>query len=100
METVYDDNERIVEVDECNETVAYQVGNTTIYCTMEEKYYLNRIHAIYKQYMKDHPNEIDDIDEVWEYILNNLTFKKKHLTDNIRDIFNENLNAFSASVNI
>lgn len=96
METVYDDNERIAELDECNEVVPYEVGDTTIYCTMDEKYYLHRIHMIYRRYLKEHPNQIDeDITDVWEFIINNLTFKKKYLTDNIREIFNENIVAFS-----
>ncbi len=97
METVYDDNEYIAEQDECNEIVAYEVGNTVIYCTLDEKYYLNRLHAIYKAYLKEYPNQIDDIDDMWEYIIKNLTFKKKYLTDNIRKLFNENLTQFAVT---
>jgi len=50
---------------------------------------------VYQKYMKKHPGNIDDLDEVWEYILDNLPFKKKELTDRIIDLFKDNLEAFS-----
>lgn len=35
--------------------------------------------------------DITDFDEVWDYILENLPFKRKHLTDNVVKLFKNNL---------
>lgn len=95
METIIDEDEYIGEAEHHNEVVGYVISNTTIFCTPDEMYYLKKIHKVYKRYIKDNPNQIDDIDEVWEYILENLPFKKKYLTENIINLFKDNLEAFS-----
>ena len=95
METIIDDDEYIGEPEHLNETVGYELGNTTIFCTVEEMYYLKKLRKVYKRYLKDNPSSIDDIDEVWAYILEHLPFKKKFLTDNIISLFKDNMEAFS-----
>lgn len=95
METIIDDSEYIGEAEHSDEVVGYKVGNKVIFCTIDEMYYLNKMSKVYKRYMKEHPNEIDDTNEVWEYVLENLPFKKKLLTDNIINLFKNNLEAFS-----
>lgn len=95
METLFDESNYIGEPELLSDTVAYNVGNSTIFCTADEMYYLNKIRDVYHVYIKDHPNTIDDVDEVWEYIMDHLPFKKKDLTDNIINIFKDNLEAFS-----
>jgi hypothetical protein len=95
METIFDDSNYIGEPESSTEIIEYNVGDTTIFCTLDEKYYLNKLHEVYKMYMKEHPNEIDDLDEVWEYIIDHLPFKKKELTDDIINMFKDNLEAFS-----
>ena len=95
METIIDEENYIGEPEHCDEVVGYKVGNSMIFCTPDEKYYLNKMHNVYRKYIRKHPNDIDDVDEVWDYIIENLPFKKKFLTDNIIKIFKENLEAFS-----
>lgn len=95
METIDDEDNFIGEPDHESEIVAYAVGNSVLFCTPDEMYYLRKIRKVYHRYIKNHPNEIDDIDEIWDYILENLPFKKKHLTDNIIKLFKNNLEAFA-----
>lgn len=95
METSYDNDEFIGEPEHRTEIVAYEVGDTTIFCTVEEMYYLKKLRKVYHQYLKEHPNTIDDIDEVWDYIMEHLPFKKRFLTDKIVDLFRNNAAAFS-----
>jgi len=95
METIIDEDEYIGEPEHLTETIGYEVGHTTIFCTPDEMYYLKKLHKVYKKYMKENPNQIDDLDEVWDYIMENLPFKKKYLTDNIITMFKDNLEAFS-----
>lgn len=95
METIIDEDEFIGEPEHLNEIIGFKVSNAMIFCTADEMYYLKKMHKVYKRYIRDHPNDIDDMDEVWDYILEHLPFKKKHLTDNIIKIFKENLEAFS-----
>lgn len=95
METIINEDEYIGEPEHETEIVGYNVGNTTIFCTPDEMYYLKKMHKTYKKYMKENPNTIDEVDDVWDYIIENLPFKKKYLTDNIIKIFKENLEAFS-----
>ena len=95
METIIDEDEYIGEPEHLTETVGYVVGNSTIFCTPDEMYYLKKMHKVYKKYIKENPNQIDDVDEVWEYIMDNLPFKKKNLTENIINLFKDNLEAFS-----
>ena len=95
METIIDDDEYIGEPEHLNETVGYELGNSTIFCTVEEMYYLKKLRKVYKRYLRDNPSSIDDTDEVWAYILEHLPFKKKFLTDNIISLFKDNMEAFS-----
>lgn len=95
METITDDSEFIGEPEHLQETIGYKVGNRVIFCTIDEMYYLKKMQSVYKRYIHDHPNDIDDVEEVWDYILENLPFKKKNLTDNIINLFKDNLEAFA-----
>lgn len=94
METIFDEDEFIGEPEYADTTIGYEVGNTTIFCTIDEMYYLKKLQKVYKRYLKEHPKTIDDADEVWDYIMEHLPFKKKHLTDHIIELFRNNLEAF------
>lgn len=95
METILDEDNFIGEPEHLTDIVGYKVGNACIFCTIDEMYYLKKLRRTYKSYLKSHPNEIDDMDNVWEYLEKNLPFKKKHLTPHIMDLFRENMEAFS-----
>lgn len=95
METIINDDEFIGEPEHDTDIVAYTIRNSVIFCTPNEMYYLKKISNLYKYYIKDNPGGIDDIDEVWEYIMDNLPFKKKYLTDAIISLFKNNLEAFT-----
>lgn len=95
MSTVTDETNFIGEPEDNENVVGYQVGNATIFCTPDEMYYLGKLGKVYKRYLKENPNTIDDEDEVWDYIMENLPFKKKDLTDNIIDTFKHNMEAFA-----
>lgn len=95
MKTVYDDYEIIGVPEDHEATVGYTVGHSVIFCTPDQKYYLDKLQKTYKRYMKEHPNSIDDVDYLWDYILENLPFKQKHLTEEIEDLFKNNIEAFS-----
>ena len=95
METIINEDNYIGEPEHLSEIVGYKVNNSMIFCTPDEMYYLNKLHEVYRMYMKEYPNNIDDIDEVWDYIIGHLPFKKKDLTDNIVNLFKENFEAFS-----
>ena len=95
METILDESEFIGEPEHDHEIVAYTIRNSIIFCTPNEMYYLRKLSKLYKAYNKDRLNSIDDITEIWDYIIENLPFKKKYLTDNIINLFQNNLEAFS-----
>ena len=95
METVHDEDEFIIEPEHREEIVELKVGHAYIMCTVEEKYYLKKLHKVYKKYMKEHPNRIANIDDVMEYIMEHLPFKKKYLTEHIVEIFKNNLTHFA-----
>lgn len=95
MKTIYDDKNFIGEPEHLNQEIGYQIGSYVIFCTAEEMFYLDKLHKIYKDYMKENPNGIYDLDEVWDYIVERIPFKKKHLTDRIIQLFKDNLEAFS-----
>jgi len=95
METVLSDDEFIGEPEHDIEVVAYTIRNSVIFCTPNEMYYLKKLSKLYKYYIKDRPNSIDDIDEIWDFMMDNIPFKKKYLTDNIINLFKNNLEAFS-----
>jgi len=98
MKTIIDDSEFIGEAEHSEEEVSLKLGSSIIICTREEEYYLLKMYKVYQKYIKENPNQIDDLDEVWEYVLEHLPFKKKHLTDNIIKIFKDNLNLFSREI--
>ena len=58
-------------------------------------YYLKKLQKVYHRYLKENPSSIDDVDEVWDYIMDNLPFSKKLLTERMIDLFKDNLEAFS-----
>lgn len=95
METIINEDDYIGEPEHSSEIVGYKVGNSMLFCTPDEMYYLIKLKGVYKYYIKEHPNDIDDLDEVWDYIIEHLPFKKKLLTDNIINLFKNNLDAFS-----
>lgn len=95
METIINEDDYIGEPEHSSEIVGYKVGNAMIFCTPDEMYYLIKLKGVYRYYIKEHPNDIDDLDEVWDYIIEHLPFKKKLLTDNIINLFKNNLDAFS-----
>lgn len=95
MKTVIDEDNYIGEKEHSDEVVSYEIGGYTMFCTVDEIYYLKKLHKVYKRYLKEHPNSIDDIDDVWNYIIENLPFKKKFLTDNIVSLFKDNIEAFA-----
>lgn len=97
METVYDEDEFIGEPEHETEVIGFKVGNSVIFCTINEMYYLNKLRKVYKRYIKSNPNMIDDSDEVWSYIMENLPFKKKDLTDSIVKLFRDNMESFAVS---
>ena len=94
METIIDDSEQIGEPEDDEEVIGYKVGTAMIFCTPNEWYYLRKLRKVYKRYIRENPNQIDDMDELWDYIITNLPFKKKDLTDNITRLFLDNLDAF------
>ena len=95
METVVDDSEFIGEPEHDEMEVVYNVRNHVIVCSPNEMYYINKLAKLYKRYRKDNPSSVYELDEIWEYIMKNLPFKKKYLTDKITDLFRDNLEAFS-----
>lgn len=95
-QTIINEDNYIGEPEHMTEVVGYQVGDSMLFCTPNEMYYLNKMHAVYKRYMKDNPNTIDDIEDIWEYIMDNLPFDKEDLTDNIIKLFKDNIEAFSS----
>ena len=94
METVIDDDEFIGEPEHDEMTVAYELKNRTLICTVNELYYLKKLGKLYRKWLKERPNTIDDSDELMDYIMKNLPFKKKYLTDNILNMFKDNLEGF------
>ena len=95
METIINDDEFIGEPEHDTEVVAYTVRNHVIFCTPNEMYYLKKLSKLYKYYIKDNPGSIDDLEEVWDWMMENLPFKKKYLTDSIINLFKNNLEAFT-----
>ena len=91
IETVLNEDDYIGEDEDNHEIVAYTVKNRVIFCTPNEMYFIKKLSKMYKRNIKDNPNMINDFDEVWDDILENLPFKKKHLTDDIINIFKRNL---------
>lgn len=98
IETITNEDEFIGEPEHICDVIEYQVGKGIIFCTTMQKYYLRKMHKVLSRYLLQHPNEIGDVDEIWDYIIENLPFKKKHLTDDIIKIFKDNIQLFSSEV--
>ena len=95
MESIDDEDEYVGEPEHSTEVVAYKVGQAVIFCTPDEMYYLRKLRKVYHKYIKRHPSMIDDADDGWEYIIEHLPFKKKHLTENIINLFRNNITEFA-----
>lgn len=95
MQTIVNDDEFIGEPEHDNEVVGFTIRNRVIFCTPNEMYYLKRLSKLYKKYTKDHESTIDELDVIWDWMMDNLNFKKKHLTENVINLFKNNLDAFS-----
>ena len=94
METVDNDDNFIGEPEHETEIVTFAVGTDNIQCTTEQMYYLRKINKVYQQWLKEHPNLLDEPEEVWDYIIDNLPFKRKYLTEEIMNIFKSHMQAF------
>lgn len=94
IETIKDDKEYIMEEEHNKEIVGYEINNEIIFCTPNEMYYLKKLIKHYKRYLKDHPFVNVDVDEAWKYILDNISFDKSKLTDNIIKLFKNNIEVF------
>lgn len=94
VETVIDEDEFIGEPEHDTEIIAHRIKNRIIFCTANEMYYLKKLKKMYKRYQKDHPDDLIEFDTAWSYLLDNLPFKKKYLTDNIINLFKNNLEVF------
>ena len=94
METRIDDDEYIGEPEYDNVVVGYRMNNHVIFCTPNEMYYLKKLQKVYRRYLKETKWAIDDLDETWDYIIENFPLNKKHLTENIMNIFRNNMEAF------
>lgn len=95
METIIDEDEYIGEPEHYDDNIGFEVGNTMIFCSTDEMYYLKKLQKTYHRFLKDNPGGIYDIDDTWDYILEHLPFKKKYLTDNIITLFKDNIEDFS-----
>jgi hypothetical protein len=94
METVIDTGNFIGVPEDEIEIVNFNIKQHNIFCTRNEMYYLRKLSKAYKRIMKDKLNTIQNVDDIWEVLMENLPFKKKHLTENIIRIFNENMEVF------
>jgi hypothetical protein len=91
MVTVHGGDEYLGEPEDDNEVVAYTFRNNVVFATPNEMYYVMKLVKLYRRYIKDNPMAITDFDEAWEWMMDNLSFKKKYLTDNIIKLFKNNL---------
>lgn len=94
MQTIVSEDEYIGEPEHTTEVVGFPIKNRIIFCTPNEMYYLKKLSKLYKKYIKRKENTIDDFELAWEWIMENLTFKKKHLTEEIINLFKNNIEAF------
>ena len=94
METRINDDEFIGEPEHVSDVINYQLRNHNIFCTIEEMYYLKKLGKVYRRWIRDNPQSIDDMEELWGYLMENLPFKREHLTENIVNLFKDNLEAF------
>lgn len=95
INTIFDEDEFIGEKEDKETVIELNIGHATIFCTIEESYYLNKLIKIYSKFMKENPDRIYEKYEIWDYIYEHLPFKKKHLTDKIIQIFDNNIFDFT-----
>lgn len=95
MVTIDDDNREYIGEEDDDEIVMHKVKNRLIFASNKEMYYLKKLSKVYRRILKDKENVIiDDTDEIWNKVLENLTFNKKHLTEDIITIFKRNIEVF------
>jgi hypothetical protein len=94
METIYDDKEYIMENEESNEINAFNINNATIFCTVNDMYYLKKIMKHYKRFLKETKCITVDPDEAWEYIMKHLDLDKKKIPENVEKLFKNNIEIF------
>ena len=95
IETILTEDEFIGEPEHTNEIIGFTVKNRVIFCTQNEMYYLKKLQKLYKKYIHKSEENIDNTEEIWDWMMDNLTFKKKFLTDTIIDLFKNNIEAFN-----
>lgn len=91
METVIEGGDRISEPEDMDTVVAYTFRNTVIMATPDEMFYVLTLARLYKQYRRENADHIIDYDEAWDWVLEHLPFKKKHLTESVSKLFRNNL---------
>ena len=97
MQTIINEDEFIGEPEHSQETIGFKVGDETIFCTIEEMYYLTKMRKVFKRFLKENPDDIYDTEEAWDYVLEHLPFKKKHLTENIINTFKDHMESFCST---
>ena len=94
IETIMTEDEFIGEPEHSNEVIGFTIKNRVIFCTMNEMYYLKKLSKLYKKYIHSREEKVDDVEEAWDWMMDNLTFKKKFLSEAIIDLFKNNIEAF------
>lgn len=94
IETIMTEDEFIGEPEHSNEVIGFTIKNRVIFCTMNEMYYLKKLSKLYKKYIHSRKEKVDDVEEAWDWMMDNLTFKKKFLSEAIIDLFKNNIEAF------
>jgi hypothetical protein len=96
IKTIINDEDYIGQPEDDQEVFEYTIKNRTILCTANEMYYLKKLAKTYKRYVRNHQNMIIDFADAWDYVLENLPFKKKKLSSDIVEIFKRNLDILTA----
>lgn len=94
METIINEDEFIHEPGHDTDHIVYEFKNANILCTPSEMYYLKKLGKSYRRFIKKRKDSIIDTEIAWDYIVTNLPFKRKYLTDNIIKLFKENMQHF------
>ena len=97
MDTVIDDEEFIGYFEDKNTLITYQVHQSILVITVEQRRLLKKVQKAYRKYLKKYPNMIDDFDHIWDWIMDHITMhnKKKLLNGDIKKLFRENLTEFT-----
>lgn len=91
METVVGGDDYFGEKEDDENIVGYTFGKHMIFATPNEMWHVKKLAKLYKYYIKDNPGDMYDFNEVWEWMMENLPFKQKRLTDTIVKLFKNNL---------